>query len=220
MPKVSDFLQAARSGDAKSLRTALRKGMDVNARITEDPRGQYEGMFNRTALELAVCRGHAEAVQVLVDAGADLELCDVNGHTPLRWACCNSEGFHAQIAEILIRAGADVNARDNFNGTVLHGAALDRNPEAVKLLVKHGARVNAVNNGGDTPLHSAVGAGHVETTKALLNAGAKRRKKNKKGETPVHCTKWVRGSTREVLDDLLRRRWWEFWVRQDTRDGS
>ncbi len=53
---------------------------------------------------------------------------------------------------VLLAHGADVNARDKFENTPLHWAAVYNGLEAAKALLTHGADVNARNQWGDTPL--------------------------------------------------------------------
>ena len=64
----------------------------------------------------AAMRGNIEAVKQHLADGADVNVKDNNGCTPLHTAT-------KEIAELLIANGADVNAKDNFKSTPLHFAA-------------------------------------------------------------------------------------------------
>lgn len=76
--------------------------------------------------------------RVLVEAGADLEIADANGITPLINAIVNhsvanvigsGRSDHLRIAEYLVDAGANVNAKDWYGQTPLWAAVDIRNLE-------------------------------------------------------------------------------------------
>lgn len=68
---------------------------DVNAR---------DRWYGRTALMVAAAQGHLDTVRLLVEAGSDLGLTDVEGATALTLARRNG---HADVAALLEQAGAD-----------------------------------------------------------------------------------------------------------------
>ncbi|CAI6029865.1 unnamed protein product [Clonostachys chloroleuca] len=82
---------------------------------------------------------YAQGLKYLIERGADLELRDEKGRTPLHLALADK----MTTARILVEAGADVNAVDDSGKTCL--AYAGKNPEAIKLLVSHGAVVKAVD---------------------------------------------------------------------------
>ena len=59
-------------------------------------------------------------VQYLLQEGADLNIGDSCGRTPLMYAACWG---HADIVKYLHRAGADLNIRDNHGVTAVMWAA-------------------------------------------------------------------------------------------------
>ena len=61
--------------------------------------------------------GRREAVEILLNAGANVHARDDGGLIPLHNAC--SFG-HAEVVSLLLRAGAEPNARDNWSYTPLH----------------------------------------------------------------------------------------------------
>ena len=69
-----------------------------------------------TPLHEACGQGHTATVQLLLEAGADVNARHRRGHTPLHWAC---EQRHPDVARLLLDAGADVNARDEAGRTPL-----------------------------------------------------------------------------------------------------
>lgn len=58
----------------------------------------------------ACCGGYEEVVRLLVDAGAELECHNENGHTPLMEA---ASGGHVNVAAILLERGAGINTHSN-----------------------------------------------------------------------------------------------------------
>ena len=78
--KQFSFVLSALNGKADALRRMLRVGVDVNAPSAD--------LYSHgTPLHHAVCSGSLEAVEVLVDAGAELDTKDTAwGGTPLAWA--------------------------------------------------------------------------------------------------------------------------------------
>jgi ankyrin repeat protein len=65
-----------------------------------------------TPLPFAAGNGHKEIVELLIAEGADVNVKDNNGWTPLHTAT-------KEIAELLIAKGVDVNAKDDFGRTPL-----------------------------------------------------------------------------------------------------
>jgi ankyrin repeat protein len=72
----AEFLHAAEEGDLPSLRRQLDRHVDIDSRDS----------LGRTALMLATLRGQAEAVDLLLDNGADPNVADNRGTTPVQVA--------------------------------------------------------------------------------------------------------------------------------------
>lgn len=89
-------LTAVRNADVGGLRAALAS----NAREVIEARDEHKG----TALHLAAEYGDRECMQVLIDAGADLNARDKWGWTPLHWAAHDE---NAASVRFLLHAGAD-----------------------------------------------------------------------------------------------------------------
>jgi ankyrin repeat protein len=96
------------------------------------------------------CRTDPEEFKRLVNEGANVNLQNKYGCTPLHVACSRQPG----LVEFLIERGANVNAQNNYGSTVLHYAC-EYQPSIVELLVKNGANVNIQNTFGYTPFYFA-----------------------------------------------------------------
>ena len=92
-PSPTDLRRAAEKGDLPALQKLLKMPIDIDSR---DAQG-------RTALMLATLRGHAEAVDILLDGGADPNVADNRGTTPLQAAKAANA---AAIVASLERKGA------------------------------------------------------------------------------------------------------------------
>lgn len=120
---------------------------------------------------LAAFFGHPQAVEVLLEAGADVNAPSREAMkvTPLHSAAAAGE---VGIARLLISRGADVNAAQAEQGfTPLHEAALSGDIELAKLLLEHGANVNARTNDGTTPLGYALSREQAEMASLLRQHG-------------------------------------------------
>lgn len=92
---------------------------------------------------MAAREGREDIVQLLLDAGANINLSSKkDGDTPLIIAC--SEG-HVKVAQKLIAAGASVNGPNTGGWTPLLYAAYYGHKEVVELLLAEGANINQVS---------------------------------------------------------------------------
>jgi 26S proteasome non-ATPase regulatory subunit 10 len=123
-PDVS-IHDAAEEGNIKAVKQHLAAGTDVDAK----------DMNGETPLNWATYNGHKEIVELLIAAGADMNVKDhVWGYTPLHRAAFSG---HKEIAELLIANGADVNATDKYGETPLGET---QRYEIADLLRKHGGK--------------------------------------------------------------------------------
>ena len=145
--------------------------------------GPRHGEDDRNAEDVEAC------LQLLVDAGADLEARDWFGRSPLHVlarAPLTNLGTEAtlRLTSLLLRHGANVNSIDNDydHPTLLHAAASSAHSSMVTLLVKAGASVHARNINGHSPLDVAIQRNIRRNVRAimpiLLRAGAKISKNN------------------------------------------
>jgi len=114
------------------------QGVGINRSGLPDRGMRYPIIGMKTPLLFATRQGNLELVQMLVAAGADIELADANGITPLINAILNhsvvnvnrsGKSDHLAIAKFLVAAGANVNAVDWYGQTPLWVAVDIRNLE-------------------------------------------------------------------------------------------
>ncbi|XP_048249888.1 uncharacterized protein LOC124128376 [Haliotis rufescens] len=146
-----------------------------------------------SALHISCLEDSDEIVQLLVIAGAWLNLRNTLGEAPVHVACrgtlsCLKAMTDAVVNRDLLKTV--VTSRDRNNNTPLHTVAHERKFEHLCLLLEKGADVNLANNFDQTALHIACYVGDANIVVTLLNARANILAKDKRGNTPLHiiCT--------------------------------
>ena len=117
--------------------------------------------------------GDLEAVQALIESGAEVNAATGDGMTPLHWAAQRGD---VEMANALISAGADVGLGTRIGHyPPLHIASRGGYTAIARLLVDAGADVTlATTNTGATPLHLAAASagGGAELVRLLVTSGA------------------------------------------------
>ena len=129
------------------IREIIQEGIDLDIK-DED---------GNTLINL-LSRGESiEGVDMLASAGADVNLPNNEGDTPLiSVACYNYTSQTVEIAQILLDHGADINAQEKIsNFTATHCALLNKNIDlALFLIQQDGLDVTLRDEDGDTLLHN------------------------------------------------------------------
>jgi ankyrin repeat protein len=116
------------------------------------------------------CRGLTEAVEILLNAGANIEAkTRIEEKTALLLAA--DEG-HADVVQVLLNRKADVNTRNRNGQTPLMLAAAGGHLEVVRALLAHGADVTVQDRFANTALRNAEKYGGPTIAQLLRSAGA------------------------------------------------
>ena len=135
----------------------------------------------RTPIAWAAIRGDVVALETLIRFGADVNLSDSQGQSPLHHARTPA------CIDVLTNAGADVHARDAFGHTPLHRVCRGSGSlPLLKRLVLAGVDINAIDHSGETALANATFNKHVECVAYLVECGADLNIAAKSGNAPVH----------------------------------
>lgn len=128
-------------------------------------------------LALACRYGHDKIVKLLIENGADPNISDEDGETPLHY--CAKNGFANCMRLLLTMYGnenipeknlyrIDTEIKDYlYQWTPIFLAATEGNTYCIELLIEHGAKVVLTDTNGWTPLEHAVFRGHLEAAKKI-----------------------------------------------------
>lgn len=150
------------------------------------------------AIHKAAYRGDLNKMKELLAAGADPNMTDKKGLTPLMLA---TQKKHKDIMAVLISRGAYVNAKLKHGFTALFYPCMFGRADIAKLLIDSGADINARED-GNTPLMWAAFRGHVDIVELLLANGANPEITDDTGKiTAAHM---ARGINQNTIRELLK----------------
>lgn len=179
-------------GNLPEARSLLEKGADSNAFCWPNP-----------ALIAAVRHSNLEMARTLLDAGAQVDVKDNQGGTPLMWAATIGD---VEKTRLLLDKGANIEAQDNVGDGSLASAVLSKKMGTVKLLLDSGANIDSKNLKGETPLTFANKNGPAELVD-LLEAVRRDRKmlEQVRGKAPSErFAAYLAFLQRYPQDDLTR----------------
>ncbi|XP_051567236.1 unconventional myosin-XVI-like [Myxocyprinus asiaticus] len=216
----------ARHDNVFAAEVLIEKGLNVNQ--------QDEDLW--TALHVACACDHADMVLLLLLAGVNVLLQDVNGNIPLDYATEGTETSYILIRHLeengvdlssmhqmkmqrsstmlsdvrqLLSSGGGVNQQNDDGVTLLHIACASGYKMVASVLLENGADVHISDNSYWTPLHLAAKYGQTHIVGQLL--------KNKADPTLLNCNQDKPSdiaATEQIAEMLLRAE--EFWVQRQT----
>ncbi|MFI4980561.1 MAG: ankyrin repeat domain-containing protein [Nevskiales bacterium] len=141
--RIAFFVNHARSGEIDAVKQGLVDGIPVNGRDSLD----------QTALLAAISSNSLPEVQLLLAHGADVDIADNAGWTPLHYAAWF--GSSSVVLKELLDHGAKIDARNGRGITALYFASVTGHEAQVKLLLERGADRTLASNSGYTALRAA-----------------------------------------------------------------
>lgn len=150
-----------------------RRDLEINAR----------SRWGETALYQAIQRKRLSAAKILLAAGANTNVANTEGRTPLSWAA--AEGSEETIELLLQQPGIELDTADKSGQTPLLHAADAGHAKCVRMLLEKGANVKYADKEGRTALCLAAIKGHKVVAKFLLKHGAEINAQDKRGNTPL-----------------------------------
>ncbi|XP_064637705.1 putative ZDHHC-type palmitoyltransferase 5 [Lineus longissimus] len=135
----------------------------------------------------ACVNGHVAAVDILCQAGVELDVMDNKGCTPLIVACQYGK---TMLAGYLMGKGARLQIVDRDGDNALHWASFKGHADLMRLLIYSGFNPKQLDNFGQTPLHLATINGNLAAIKELVEKdNVSIDLKDKNGKTPLILAK-------------------------------
>ena len=150
-----ELIEAAKTGDLEKVRTTVRRGADVNAKVD-----------NETPLCAACFSWHEDVAVWLVEDGADKEEKGRLGFVPIIAALHTKQ---RRLFRKLVEMGLDINKdHGEWKENVLLQAVKSKDAEMVRLAVSLGATGHAVDHKKQNGLMIASVEGDKKMAEALL----------------------------------------------------
>jgi len=187
----SPLVLAAEFNQSETVRYLIESGANVNL--------YSDTGICQTPLMAACIDGHDDVVQVLLNLGADIDLCPDSAEKPIILAAQN---YKFKTVKLLIEKGADpneVNVYDGYIGrSLLHYAAEKGDLDMINFLLEKNADINLQDEMGYTPLMIADEHDKKEAIEFLLEKGANRQVEDNEGKNVIIFA---------IEDNVLYRAW-------------
>ncbi|XP_071145816.1 uncharacterized protein [Mytilus edulis] len=152
----SPLLTVANQGFNYLVHSLIEIGLSVNVR---DETG-------RSPLFLATDSNHTDTADLLLNKGANPDLCNNRQISPLHMACLNE---NIEIVKLLVNSKCNIDIRNVYDQTPLFFASFVGQKEIVKFLLENKCDVNINSKHNNTPLHAACYFDNVEVVQLLLD---------------------------------------------------
>ena len=171
------FQAACISGNGSVMQMLLSHGADVNLSV---------GNLGPPLLTVCDEGGGLEPVKILVEAGADLRVTDMVGHSALLMMILNPES-PLELFDFVIDRGIDPLQGDRRGCNGLHYAARARKVIIIERMLEYGIDVNGTDSNGWSPLHWAIASTEDSTdiVNLLLQSGCDKSIRDKQGRTAL-----------------------------------
>jgi len=173
---------------AKSLKVARNNTGDNKFAKSPKEESIVELDPNEELLFEAAKDGDVAGALRLLGKGANVNVKEYDGFTPLHWACYTN---HVEVVEALLDNGAHIgDSTKKYKETPLHIASGNGYAEIVNVLHARGADINATDSDGATPLHMAFRNLEDDVAMFLIAKGANVNVKDSRDETPLHSASY------------------------------
>ncbi|KAF5839034.1 ankyrin repeat-containing domain protein, partial [Dunaliella salina] len=162
-PQNALLLAANNAGGAAAmlylLKVSSASGYPVNVNCVYTRPGCIAGYPGDTPLHIAAEEANVEAVQMLLQHGAQCKVRNSSGLTPLYTACCSRDkaAARAEIVQVLLEADCSViDVQRKSGNTPLVHAGLNDLPECCEVLLRAGSKALTIPQSHykeSTPLH-------------------------------------------------------------------
>ncbi|MBP6870322.1 ankyrin repeat domain-containing protein [Candidatus Babeliales bacterium] len=157
------LFEAVYAWDLLTATDILQKNPNLNLNITDK--------FGTACLHYAAHCGNIAFARLLIEHGADINVCDSHHITPLHAALQNNQW--SMVKELLSYKNIDVNAVQDNGFTALHMAIIKNDMPMLKLLLTSpNIKINVSGNDGVTPLQVAVCNSYQDGVRILVEHGA------------------------------------------------
>jgi len=130
---------------------------------------EYSLHLGANPLFLASLAGHIGVVQILLQAQAQVDFCNIHdGMTPMTPLIAAVQQIHIPIVQCLLQALAQINGTIPQGTTPLHFAAQTGSTDLVQLLCQHMANVRSTSHTGEFPLMAAARESFTDIIQILL----------------------------------------------------
>lgn len=171
----------------------------------------------QTTLSIAAEKGFKCAVELLLDAGTDIE---ARANYEPTWYKSSRHGFtmrrgydqtalslaarngHEDVVKLLLDKGADIESRNSLGCTPLCLAVLNGHESVIHLLLEAGANIESRTSLSQTPLLLAAKVPFEGIAKILLEKGARIEARDSQGLTPLIIA--AKNGNRAVVELLLQ----------------
>ena len=193
-PRVSDFWQAAASGEVDEVERYLAGGQEPNER-------KAIAGLPTSALSLAARASHLRTVKMLVENGADCNDPDKYGRTAMHMTALGGSRI---IIEYLVSKGGNVQRRDRYGDTPLHVACLHGHNSVVSFLLEwQDERNRRFLSGKDIVAHHGLAFCDAvkRTFEAVMN------EKLTKYDSQLYRKSWIQYGVKKFVEENDRKKY-------------
>lgn len=156
---MTALMNAVNRNDLLAVQQLIAEGADVN---------EHDAGSDNYPIIIAAWKGYTAITQLLLAAGARVDVLDGGGATALH---ATAYAGRPDDAKLLIDAGIDVNARGPANGyTALHDAIWQNNIQVARYIIEAEPDFSIRNHDGETALEMATSRRRTEIKEMILRA--------------------------------------------------